>query len=552
MLSGNVMLQDQTASGVTTPTSMLVAVDDGLRIPIDQPVVVIGRSKRRAHYQIKDPQVSSVHCEIHARDGKLHVRDCSRHGTRINGRKVDESELLEGDILQFVKHRFRVETGVTGPHRDKEKSRHQDSGPTARDSWYVRMAGIELGPMPWSDLADMTRNHEVTRADEVRQEFESEWKSAGSVCSLFPDTEDSAAVIREDEDGSEPAPAVYSTPEGESAEEVIDLDDDLSSFVLGDDGILDHPAPVDYKPDPDNPRYFMRRKGRESGPLEFEKLQALAVEGRLSELDSIRTDANPDWVSAATVKDLFIEGGSRDLSDEAYAASLLSETDQKDSRTGSDVPDPLIPERDATSPVPETDSTSLDDPGTSLPPLPVPAARDGSRRTMAGDALAPLIYLKTWPAMAVCIVLVAMLLSSLIPSFEASVVRGRVTLDDQPLKDSSITFTDMSAGIEANGLIDEDGTFVVTTMGGGMSPGTYIVTFAPVKPEPEAVIEQLQRQYLNGQAPGGAQEQDLNAEEPASLPPGTIPMKYRASNTSGLSVDVVDGRNEFPFDLTSK
>ncbi|GEM_PF-2923677 len=673
------MLQDQPASGVTTPTPMLVAVDDGLEIPIDQPVLLIGRSKRRAHYRINDPHVSSVHCEIHAKDGQLHVRDCSRHGTRINGRKVDESELFDGDILQIVKHRFRVERGVAGPRRDsspdpptdlplskadpdrerfspeKENSKRQHTGPVVRDSWFVRMAGVELGPMPWSDIVDMTRNHEVTRADEVRQEFESEWKCAGNVRSLFPTSEDSAApnstpaatetatwesspqLVAErlaseaefdspatgpnldaaaepttpeppetisaavgasapqadaitEEDASEPPHVASPSPEDEPAEEVIDLDgeSDLSDFVPGDDEIPDRPASVhrkstaaprrraalDYEPDPDNPRYFMRRKSREFGPLEFEKLQTLAAEGRLSELDSIRTDVNPDWVSAATVKDLFAEGGSRDLSDEAYSASLLAEMDQKDNLAGPDTPPALISEREATAPSSEFIPASAGDPGcspsalTSLPPLPVPAARDDSRRKMAGDALAPLIYLQTvlqTPlAMAVGVVLVAMLLYSLIPSFEGSVVLGRVTLDGQPLKDSSITFTDTSAGIEASGLINEDGTYVVTTMEGGMNPGKYTVTFAPVKPEPDAVIEQLQRQrqYLAGQGPGGALEQDLKTEDPASsasrekpigrLPPGTIPMKYRASNSSRLSVEVVDGRNKFPFELTSK
>ena len=316
----------------------------------------------------------------------------------------------------------------------------------------------------------------------------------------------------------------------------------------------------------------MRRKGCEFGPLEFEKLQALAAEGRLSELDSIRADVNPDWMSAATVKGLFAEGGSRDLSDEGYTASLLAETDQKDNLAGLDTPPAVISERETTVLSSEFVPASFGDPGyspsalTSLPPLPVPAARDDSRRKMAGDALAPLIYLQTvlqtWPAMGVGVVLVAMLLYSLIPSFEGSVVSGRVTLDGQPLNDSSITFTAISAGIEASGLINKDGTYVVTTMEGGMNPGKYTVTFAPLKPETDAVIEQLQRQYLAGQGLSGALEQDLKAEDPnpsaarekliGRLPPGTIPMKYRASNTSKLSVEVVDGRNKFPFELTSK
>ena len=250
--------------------------------------------------------------------------------------------------------------------------------------------------------------------------------------------------------------------------------------------------------------------------------------------------------------------------------------DQKDNLAGLDAPAPLIPEPETTVPSSEFVPAALGDPGhspstlTSLPPLPVPAARDDSRRKLAGDALAPLIYLQTvfqtWPAIGIGIVLVTMLLYSLIPSFDGSVVLGRVTLDDQPLKDSFIIFTDTRAGIEASGLINEDGTYVVTSMEGGMDPSKYIVTFAPVKPEPDAVIEQLQlqRQYLAGRGLGGALEQyrDLNAEDPTSsasrekpvgrLPPGTIPMKYRATNTSKLSVKVVDGRNEFPFELTSR
>ena len=200
-------------------------------------------------------------------------------------------------------------------------------------------------------------------------------------------------------------------------------------------------------------------------------------------------------------------------------------------------------------------------------------------KCMKKAAWAPLSYLQTllqnWAVTAVAtvvgIVLVAGLLYSLIPSFDGNVVLGRVTLDDQPLKDAAISFTTFfttstggRTGIEASGLINEDGTYVVTTMEGGMDPGKYIVTFAPVKPEPDEVIEQLQRQYLEGQGLGGALEQyqNLNAEDPTSsatrkktigqLPPGTIPMKYRATNTSKLSVEVVDGRNEFSFELTSK
>lgn len=629
------MLQDQSASGVSPPIPVLVAVDGGRTVPIDQPVLLIGRSKRRAHFRINDPFVSSVHCEIHSKDGELSVRDCSRHGTRINGRAVDEAVLIDGDILQIVKHRFRVETGLPpAPRPDhdeerfssKEKGRkRRHSGPVVRDGWFVRMAGVELGPMPWSEIVDMVNNHEVTRADEVRQEFETDWKLIDAVGGLFPSElqgltnppstatetatwESAQPLITGDPDSDSPAPEVVPAAgvtseassqqnasaedestdqkaiDDESADELIDLDveTDLSEVesapvaeqqpAVSGDQATGRP-PLGYEPDPSNPRYFMRRKGREFGPLEFEKLQRLATEGRLSQLDSIRTDVNPDWVSAAMVENLFLEGGSRDLSDEGYAANLLAELDATDKAAVSttEIPDDVVPEANApaTASLPDTPpAAGYSIPAAalvSLPPLPVPQAYDDTTRKMSGDVLAPLIYirskLRTVPAMTACSVAGILFIYMLIPSFDGSVVLGRVTLDGQPLQEASITFTDRSAGVEASGLLNKDGTYVVTTMEGGMATGTYTVTFMPLSPEPQEVIEELQRQYRATQGVGGAfaQYQELNADDPATnqrpagpLPAGTIPFRYRSPDTSGLKVDVVDGRNEFPFDLASK
>ena len=80
---------------------------------------------------------------------------------------------------------------------------------------------------------------------------------------------------------------------------------------------------------------------------------------------------------------------------------------------------------------------------------------------MKKPALALLIYLhrfgKSWLAIAVGCFLMAMLYS-MIPSFERNLVLGRVTLAGQPLKDSSISFTDTLAVSEASGLINETGT----------------------------------------------------------------------------------------------
>lgn len=695
------MLQDQSASGITMSVPTLVALDDGHTIPIDQPVLLIGRSKRRAHLRINDPYVSSVHCEIHAEDGSLHVRDCSRHGTRINGRLIEEAELLEGDILQIVKHRYRVESGFgggTGPEQwdesrrsdfdpDQERfsvdaapTRRRHSKPVVRDNWFIRMAGVELGPMPWSDLVEMAHNKEMTDGDEVRQEKQADWKLAGGVRGLFSYDDDASADMAMPESET----ATWETPAGNLggltdsppiANPEPDSDFVLQAYTPGPDapqarpvapeperkqervrpaasvtpaapvtnddsgvslpqeegdssislpvqaGILDNgresvadaidldvkiepgsPAPkreapvshadepakpvrerkhkpveprkLDYEPDPENPRYFLRRKGREFGPLEFQKLQQLAEKGRLSQLDAIRTDINTDWVSASMVDGLFDEDNSRDLSDEGYAASLLAEMDSESAdkapadRPDVPVPTTVVASTESPAEVPAPASFSAPPSGLSaLPPLPVPRAKDDTPRKVAVDVLAPLIYLQamfqTWPRIAAGGVVGVFVLYMLIPSYGGSYVYGVVTLDGQPLTDASITLSNQKLGIEVSGLVNEDGSFVVTTMEGGMKPGTYGASFMPREAEPPEVVAELQRMYRAQQGIGGAlaQYQELDAADPTGsgsrqkpagqLPPGTIPFKYRTAFSSGLTVEVIDGKNEFNIDLDS-
>jgi EAL domain-containing protein (putative c-di-GMP-specific phosphodiesterase class I) len=53
--------------------------------------------------------VSKEHAELFLRGGALHVRDLgSRNGTFVNGERVGETPLREGDILHFAQTEFRV------------------------------------------------------------------------------------------------------------------------------------------------------------------------------------------------------------------------------------------------------------------------------------------------------------------------------------------------------------------------------------------------------------------------------------------------------------
>ena len=61
--------------------------------------VIVGRALD-ADLCLDDPDVSLYHCLIDQINGTLFVTDLvSRHGTLVNGRRIDESPLLPGDEL---------------------------------------------------------------------------------------------------------------------------------------------------------------------------------------------------------------------------------------------------------------------------------------------------------------------------------------------------------------------------------------------------------------------------------------------------------------------
>ena len=47
-----------------------------------------------------DDALSKRHCELYERDGKVFIRDLSSsNGTKVNGIKIDDSALCDGDEL---------------------------------------------------------------------------------------------------------------------------------------------------------------------------------------------------------------------------------------------------------------------------------------------------------------------------------------------------------------------------------------------------------------------------------------------------------------------
>src|SRR5262245_53694823 len=103
--------------------AQLISLDEGLRILLDKPILLLGRDAE-CDIQFESRKVSRRHCCIAQVGERLIVRDLgSTNGIRINGVRVVEGYLKEGDELSIGNHRYQVswEGVVVGPQRAREK-----------------------------------------------------------------------------------------------------------------------------------------------------------------------------------------------------------------------------------------------------------------------------------------------------------------------------------------------------------------------------------------------------------------------------------------------
>lgn len=104
-------------------------------------------------------------------------------------------------------------------------------------------------------------------------------------------------------------------------------------------------------------------------------------------------------------------------------------------------------------------------------------------------------------------------------------VKGRVTLDGEPLPDATVVFTAVDRPL-AVGQTDAGGSFRLRTgQQLGVAPGTYRVTVTAYRTLPAA--------------DGG--------DEP--IPEFLTPPRYNNATTSGLTAEVGGGQDEFNFVL---
>jgi predicted component of type VI protein secretion system len=88
--------------------AQLIALEDGLRILLDKPILLLGRDAE-CDIQFESRKISRRHCCIAQVGDRLLIRDLgSTNGIRINGVRVVEGALKPGDELTIGNHRYRV------------------------------------------------------------------------------------------------------------------------------------------------------------------------------------------------------------------------------------------------------------------------------------------------------------------------------------------------------------------------------------------------------------------------------------------------------------
>jgi len=86
-------------------------------VEISRPVILIGRHPE-CDVRIDSPQVSRRHCCVALAYDRLVIRDLgSRNGVRVNGRLVDEMQLLPGDEVAIAQFLYRLESSQATPPR---------------------------------------------------------------------------------------------------------------------------------------------------------------------------------------------------------------------------------------------------------------------------------------------------------------------------------------------------------------------------------------------------------------------------------------------------
>jgi len=95
--------------------AVLVSTGSGPSIPLDKPVLLLGRQEE-CDIVLDSRKVSRKHCCLAVINGTVIIRDlASTNGIAVNGKRVTHATLTPGDIVSIGGHAFRLNLAANPP-----------------------------------------------------------------------------------------------------------------------------------------------------------------------------------------------------------------------------------------------------------------------------------------------------------------------------------------------------------------------------------------------------------------------------------------------------
>lgn len=496
---------------------LLVSLTDKKTFALNRPSVFIGRDQWRADVRLSGELVDEVHCELIRHGTGFRLINLSETGTLVNGKRVDEAVLCDGDELTIASHRLQLSCGTaagesrvevwsddvaesewatvnrhpgeneaTGPRAVVPGTSPPRSSPSDSELWRIQLAGVELGPMPWDELYKMVDSGQAQLADPVRSTESPDWRPLSEVIAAEPMSDSSTPLLPLPLAKMEPAVGM----EGAGTPPAITDPNHADSDLPGSHENQTEPLPV-------APQYFVMLGETETGPVPLDTLQQLALERRLTGVTRVRREDESEWSVAGGLGIAFPP--PQEVFDEPPTEELT---------------------KPGRAPSPETPARKL---WTRLAWLVISPIYNTANAVRAVLSLSP----KTMAISGVVLVVGGSLLLTWVRGWSQTALSGILTLDGKPLPAVVVTLTGMTTGDSAVGVTDGDGRFSAITLDGDLVPGNYHVSVSEL---PDSELGQLK-------------------DEPVRT---RIPVKYQSLGTTDMIIEVMPDQSDYDIPLTTK
>ncbi len=179
---------------------------------------------------LADRFVSNLHGQLLVTRGQLHYRDCSTNGSYVNGKKVIELKLNEGDSIEITP--FEISAELRSREGERTTAVRADTQGIVRDLERSRTEPETLESTPPETVPDLGQaKNESEQAVEKTSEKKGEKKSQGERRrSADPEPIDLMSTGREDQDTA-PVGGAVSGPLHVSLSENIETGGDTTNQV---------------------------------------------------------------------------------------------------------------------------------------------------------------------------------------------------------------------------------------------------------------------------------------------------------------------------------